>query len=198
MKLNKKKWLRLRKILQRWLLHLKKKKFPLTLNHILEPSFFKCKGPQCQLMWLVHLKGVVFNLCQKRRHNLVHWKYSFDFPFCTKWDLRMTYALINWNPDPPPRHPGPRWGFDLTSLQILANSHPTGAYWLVKPPPRWGNLFNSLTDFINISFEFSTSLLTNLLEQKGKYDNRPRYKYDISRIPVCIREPKYRMDRTKQ
>ena len=48
----------------------------------------------------------------------------------------------------------------------------------------------------NISFEFSTSLLTNLLEQKGKYDNRPRYKYDISWIPVCIREPKYRMDRT--
>ena len=24
--------------------------------------------------------------------------------------------------------PRPRWGFDLTSLQILANSHPTGAY----------------------------------------------------------------------
>ena len=64
-----------------------------------------------------------------------------------------TYQL---KPRPPP-HPGPRWGFDLTSLQILANSHHTGAYWLVKPPPRWGNLLNSLTDFINISFEFSTS-----------------------------------------
>ena len=24
-------------------------------------------------------------------------------------------------------HPGPRWGFDLTSLQVLANSHPAGA-----------------------------------------------------------------------
>ena len=58
------------------------------------------------------------------------------------------------------------------------------------------NLFNSLTDVINISLEFSTSLLRNLLEQKGKYDNRPRYKYDISWILVCIREPKYRMDRT--
>ena len=48
--------------------------------------------------------------------------------------FRTDNALINWNPDPPP-HPGPRWGFDLTSLQILANSHPTGAYLLVKPPP---------------------------------------------------------------
>ena len=70
----------------------KKKNSPLTLNHILDPSFFKCKDPQCQLMWLVHLKEVVFNLCQKRRHNLVHWKYSFDFPFCTKWDLRILRA----------------------------------------------------------------------------------------------------------
>ena len=112
--------------------------------------------------------------------------------------LEIMHLSIETPTAPPPTHPGPRWGFDLTSLQILANSHPTGAYWLVKPPPRWGNLFNSLTDFINISLEFSTSLLTNLLEQKGKYDNRPRYKYDISRIPVCIREPKYRMDRTKQ
>ena len=38
----------------------------------------------------------------------------------------------------------------------------------------------------NISFEFSTSLLTNLLEQKGKYDI----------WWICIRERKYRMDRT--
>ena len=87
-------------------------------------------------------------------------------------------CLCTYQLKPRPPHPGPRWGFDLTSLQILANSHHTGAYWLVKPPPRWGNLFNSLTDFINISLEFSTSLLTNLLEQKGKYDNRPRYKYN--------------------
>ena len=75
-------------------------------------------------------------------------------------NIPMYIALMHLSietPPPPPPHPGPRWGFDLTSLQILANSHPTGAYWQVKPPPRWGNLFNSLTDFINISFEFSTS-----------------------------------------
>ena len=105
---------------------------------------------------------------------------QFYHLFRIMWISKNLYtltALINWNPDPPP-HPGPMWGFDLTSLQILANSHPTGAYWLVKPPRRWGNLFNSLTDFINISFEFSTSLLTNLLQQKGKDDNRPRYKYN--------------------
>ena len=57
-------------------------------------------------------------------------------------------------------------------------------------------LFNFLTDFKNISFEFSTSLSTNLLVQKGKHDNRPRYKYDISWIPVSIRGPKYRIGRT--
>ena len=38
------------------------------------------------------------------------------------------------DPSPPPPNPGPRWGFDLTSLQILTNPHPTGAYWLVKTP----------------------------------------------------------------
>ena len=34
---------------------------------------------------------------------------------------------------PTPPHPGPRWGFDLTSLQILANPHPTTLnfpFWL--------------------------------------------------------------------
>ena len=28
-----------------------------------------------------------------RRHNLVHRKYSFDFFFCTKWDLRVLNSL---------------------------------------------------------------------------------------------------------
>ena len=59
-------------------------------------------------------------------------------------------ALINWNPDPPPppRQPRARVGIWLdTSLQILTNPHPTGAYWLVKPPPLWGNRSCSLTDY---------------------------------------------------
>ena len=47
----------------------------------------------------------------------------------------------------PPRHSGPGWGFDLTSLQILTNPYPTGAYWLEKPPPLWGNHSCSLTDY---------------------------------------------------
>ena len=58
-------------------------------------------------------------------------------------EAKLGNALINWNPNPPP-HPGPRWAFDLTSLQILTNPHPTGAYWLVKPPPWWGKLCCSL------------------------------------------------------
>ena len=34
-----------------------------------------------------------------RRHNLVHRKYSFDFFFCTKWDLRLLNSSpksMNW------------------------------------------------------------------------------------------------------
>ena len=69
----------------------------------------------------------------------------------------LDYALINkWNP--PCHHPGPRWGFDLTSLQILTNPHPTGAYWWVKPPPRWGNLCCTLV-LTRVQQVFGTNFL---------------------------------------
>ena len=67
-------------------------------------------------------------------------------------------------PSPPP---GPRWGFDLTWLDLisldfdLTNLHPSGAYWLVKPPPWWGNLCCSLTDYqhlVQILYFFSVQI----------------------------------------
>ena len=36
---------------------------PYVFSLLLDPFFIQCKGPQCQLMWLVQLKEVVFTLC---------------------------------------------------------------------------------------------------------------------------------------
>ena len=49
---------------------------------------------------------------------------------------RSMARIMHLSIETPTPHPsGLRWGFDLTSLQILTNPHPTGAYWLVKPNP---------------------------------------------------------------
>ena len=87
------------KILQRWLL-LWSKNSPLPLNDILDPFFIQCRGPQCQFMWRVHLKKMVFTLCIYDSEDTIWFprKYSFDF-FCTKWDLRVLNSSpksMNW------------------------------------------------------------------------------------------------------
>ena len=73
LKLNKKKWLRSpaksykggyffdkNNLPSPWITFLTN---PYVFSLLLDPFFIQCKGPQCQLMWLVQFKEVVFTLC---------------------------------------------------------------------------------------------------------------------------------------
>ena len=98
------------KILQRWLL-LWSKNSPLPLNDILDPFFIQCRGPQCQLMWLVYLKEMVFTLCIYDSEDTIWFieNTALTFFFCTKWDLRvlnsspksmnweLPFVVLNWD-----------------------------------------------------------------------------------------------------
>ena len=61
---------------------------PYVFLLLLHPFFIQCKGPQCQLMWLVHLKEVVFTLCI---YEDIIWliENTALTSFYTKWDLRV-------------------------------------------------------------------------------------------------------------
>ena len=88
------------KILQRWLL-LWSKNSPLPLNDILDPFSIQRRGPQCQLMWLVHLKEMVFTLCIYDSEDTIWFieNTALTFFFCTKWDLRVLNSSpksMNW------------------------------------------------------------------------------------------------------
>ena len=101
LKLNKKKWLRPPAKSYKGGYCFDKSNLPspwtsfLTTRYVfsllLDSFFIQCKGPQCQLMWLVHLKEVVY-LVYIWRYNLAHRKYSFDL-FLHWIGLACTYVL---------------------------------------------------------------------------------------------------------
>ena len=90
------------KILQRWLLLWSKKFSPPLERHswpppmfslsFLTPSLFSVGVCSVSLCDLSTWKKWFYPMYM-RRHNMVHRKYSFDFFFCTKWDLRVLNSL---------------------------------------------------------------------------------------------------------
>ena len=68
---------------------------------LLDPFFNQCRGPQCQLMWLVYLKEMVFTLCIYDSEDTIWFieNTALTFFFCTKWDLRVLNSSpksMNW------------------------------------------------------------------------------------------------------